>query len=491
MHTDLAELRLLCNSRVPILAIETAEETRVIDLCCTIAAERDRPIFRWSVADGFARIDVTMGRQAFAKKPHDALAQIRSTSQPGFYLLLDFHPYLSEPLITRMLKEIALNHQERPHTVVLVGPRLDIPIEIMSFCGEFRLALPDPIALESMIRDEARAWSEAHSGRRVRANRESLKLLIRYLQGLTANDARKLAHQAIFNDGAITESDFKLVIEAKHRLLDRGGVLAFDFDAAHLKEIGGLDALKKWLSIRRQVFLDGDDGLDRPKGIVLLGVQGCGKSLAAKAVAGTWGVPLLHLDVGSLYNKFFGETERNLRDALETAQVMAPCVLWIDEIEKALSSGQNDGGTSQRVLGTLLTWMAENDKPVFIVATANRIEGLPPELLRKGRVDEIFFVDLPTEEIRALIFELHLTKRGLRADTFDIAALARAADEFSGAEIEQAIVSALYLARSESLELATDHVLREIAATRPLAVVMSEKLAALRSWARERTVPAH
>ena len=291
MQTDLADLRLLFRSRVPILSIETGEETRVIELCTTIGVERNLPVFRWSVTDGFARIDVMMGNQAFAKKPQDALAQIRSTTQAGIYLLLDFHPYLAEPVITRLLKEIALNHDERSHTVVLVGPRIEVPIEISSFCGEFKLSLPDQSAIEEIVRDEARAWSDANAGRRVRTNRESLSLLIRYLQGLTTNDVRKLAHQAIYNDGAITESDFKMVIEAKHRLLDRGGVLAFDFDAARLREVGGLKALKRWLSIRRQVFLEGDDGLDRPKGIVLLGVQGCGKASRRRPLLAPWGCP--------------------------------------------------------------------------------------------------------------------------------------------------------------------------------------------------------
>jgi SpoVK/Ycf46/Vps4 family AAA+-type ATPase len=220
-------------------------------------------------------------------------------------------------------------------------------------------------------------------------------------------------------------------------------------------------------------------------------VQGGGKSLAAKAVAGLWQLPLLRLDFGTLYNKFFGETERNLRNSLRTAEAMAPCVLWVDEIEKAIASGDYDSGTSKRVLGTLLTWLAERQRPVFLVATANRIDTLPPELIRKGRLDEIFFVDLPDPTARKRIFDIHLSKRGQRAEAFDLGELAHHSDGFSGAEIEQAVVAALYLAREQGRPLGTEHLLTELGQTRPLSVVMAEHLNGLRSWARNRTVTAH
>ena len=491
MQTDQSDLRLLIESRLPVIAVESAEENRVVDLFKGIAQGKNMPVFTWTVTEGFTRIDQDMGSQAFSKRPQDALGQIRATQKAGIYLLLDFHPYLAEPVNVRMLKEIALNHATLGHTVALVSHEIDLPGELKAHCAEFKLALPSPEIIENLIRQEARNWSDSHHGKKVQTDRESLRLLIRNLQGLTAHDARQLAHQAIYNDGAITACDLKMVMEAKYKLLDQGGVLSFDFDAAHLADIGGLIALKKWLRIRQKAFLEGDELLDRPKGIVLLGVQGCGKSLAAKAVAGTWGLPLLHLDVGTLYNKFFGETERNLRDALATAQVMAPCVLWIDEIEKALAQSTSDGGTSQRVLGSLLTWMAENTAPVFIVATANQIDGLPPELIRKGRVDEIFFVDLPDAQSRREILSLHLEKRKQVATKFDLDELAMATDGFSGAEIEQGIVSALYLAREENEPLNTRHILDEVRGTQPLSVVMAENLQTLRAWAHSRTVSAN
>jgi SpoVK/Ycf46/Vps4 family AAA+-type ATPase len=259
-----------------------------------------------------------------------------------------------------------------------------------------------------------------------------------------------------------------------------------------MADVAGLANLKRWLGERKDVFLADapTPGLDPPKGVLLLGVQGGGKSLAAKSIAGAWGVPLLRLDFATLYNKYYGETERNLRESLRTAAVMAPCVLWIDEIEKGLASEGDDGGPGKRILGTLLVWMAERKDKVFLAATANDIESLPPELLRKGRFDEIFFVDLPGAEVRAAIFAIHLRKRGQDPARFDLPALAQAATGFSGAEIEQAVVSALYAANASGAPPTTESIERVIAGTRPLSVVMAEKVARLRAWASERTVPA-
>ena len=255
--------------------------------------------------------------------------------------------------------------------------------------------------------------------------------------------------------------------------------------------MAGLNNLKTWLRQRAPGLAQQKAGLDQPKGIMLLGVQGCGKSLAAKAVAGLFDIPLLRLDFSSLYNKFHGETERNLREALSTAEVMAPCVLWMDEIEKGLSTSDNDDGVSRRVLGSLLTWMAERKSSVFVVATSNDITRLPPELVRKGRMDEIFFVDLPDEATRQEIFRIHLAMRNEVAENFDLPLLASSSEGFSGAEIEQAVVSSLYSSQSNQDELSTRHLLDELALTRPLSIVMAENIAQLRHWAQDRTVPAN
>jgi SpoVK/Ycf46/Vps4 family AAA+-type ATPase len=266
--------------------------------------------------------------------------------------------------------------------------------------------------------------------------------------------------------------------------------LHFEYDTARFNDVGGLARLKKWLKQRRPVFRGDETAahLDIPKGILLLGVQGCGKSLAAKATAGIFGVPLLRLDFGTIYDKYHGETERKLRESLKTADVMSPCVLWIDEIEKGIAGRGGETGTSQRVLGSFLTWMAERKSRVFVVATANDISTLPPELVRKGRFDEIFFVDLPTADVRHSILSIHLSNRDQSLKNFDLAELARVSKGFSGAEIEQAIVSSLYAAHAKREPLATAHVLAEIKATRPLSVVMAERIDAMRDWATGRTV---
>jgi SpoVK/Ycf46/Vps4 family AAA+-type ATPase len=353
--------------------------------------------------------------------------------------------------------------------------------------------VPDRQQLKSIVLEEARIWSRRSSGRNVRTRKQLLDRLIDNLRGLPERDAKRLARGAIEDDGAITEEDLPAIMQAKFQLLGQDGVLSYEYDTARFAEMAGLERLKEWLRLREPVFAGtlSQPGLDIPRGILLLGVQGCGKSLAAKAVAGSWGLPLLRLDFGTLYNKYHGETERNLREALEQAETMAPCVLWIDEIEKGLSTDGSDSGTSRRVLGTLLTWMAENEARAFMVATANDIETLPPELLRKGRMDEIFFVDLPDSDTRRRIFEIHLSKRDLDPSKMDMEALAAACDGFSGAEIEQAVVSAVYSSHANGQLLDTQAVLKEIHDTRPLSVVMAERVEALRAWAAARTVPAN
>jgi SpoVK/Ycf46/Vps4 family AAA+-type ATPase len=284
------------------------------------------------------------------------------------------------------------------------------------------------------------------------------------------------------------------VLRHKHESLANGGVLTLSTEFAKFNDVGGQRKLKKWLERRRASFAGEASAaaLDVPKGVLLLGVQGGGKSLAAKAIAGSWSAPLLRLDVGGLYNKYHGETERNLRAALDTAEAMTPCVLWLDEIEKGLATGSdaNDGGVSRRVLGALLTWMSDRKSRVFMVATANDISRLPPELMRKGRFDEIFFVDLPTEDVRADIFRIHLAKRAQEPAAFDVTALARAADGFSGAEIEQVIISGLYESHANEAPLDTAILAGEIRATRPLSVIRAEEIHDLRVWAMERTVMA-
>ena len=388
----------------------------------------------------------------------------------------------------RWLKDIALDHAHSGITLVLVSHELKLPAEVRRFSASFKLSLPSEEELMAMVREQALQWASQNASKPVRTDRTTLDKLIANLRGLTHADAQTLIRRAIFDDGAIDESDIPSVNRLKFELLDTQGVLRFEYSTAEFSDIAGLNNLKQWLKVRKAPMFA--NRTDRPKGVMLLGVQGGGKSLAAKCVASAWGLPLLRLDFGALYNKFFGESERNLRDCLAQAEMMSPCVLWVDEIEKGIATGDNDNGVSQRILGTLLTWMAENTKPVFIVATSNDISKLPPELVRKGRLDEIFFIDLPDQMMREEIFAIHLRKREAEPNEFDIAQLATTAEGFTGVEIEQAIVSARYLSDAQAQALCTSSVLTAIQRTYPMSVLRAEYIQQLRDWAADRTIQA-
>ncbi|NVJ60688.1 MAG: AAA family ATPase [Gammaproteobacteria bacterium] len=492
--TDRRDLELLIKSRNPIIGIESHEENRALKLLSDIARNLNQPMFTWDIVDGLKRYDLLDNFDALSEtsKPDEMLRHILGAHRPSIYVLCDFHPYTEEaPQIVRLLKEVVLKQAEHGHTLVLISHQLDIPSEIKRFVSRFDMALPGKEQLDKMIRREAKVWSQ-RNGQKVRTDSKTLERLINNLQGLTLSDATRLVRNVITDDGAITEDELPSVNKAKFELLNMEGVLSFEYETSKFAEVGGLNNLKRWLKQREVVFHKRDEiELDPPKGLMMVGVQGGGKSLAAKAVAGMWSVPLLRLDFGALYNKYHGETERNLREALNMAELMAPCVLWFDEIEKGISTQDSDGGTSQRVLGTLLTWMAENEKPVFVVSTANDISRLPPELIRKGRLDEIFFVDLPEYEARKEIFAIHLGKRKQSVDSFDLDQLASSCDGFTGSEIEQAVVSGLYHSYGQSTPLNNEILLDEIKNTRPLSVVMSEKMNELRNWAAGRTISAN
>jgi len=487
------DLNVILNSRVPIVLVESADETRILDLLMDLVrgafGGQYRPLFRWSVTEGLRRIDIEMQAQVHNSEPVNVLKHIRSVESPAIYVLLDFHPYLSDPVHVRLLKDIAVGSGDGARTVVLVSHELKMPAELERLSARFRLSMPDENERTAIVTQVVRSWNQENPGT-VKADPRAVSLLVKNLSGLTRADTERLARQVVFADGAITASDLPGVMQAKYELLNRNGVLSYEYETAGFADVGGLQHLKNWLAQRRTALTGDGRNLEPPKGVMLIGVQGCGKSLAAKAAAGILNVPLLRLDIGTLYNKYHGETERNLRESLRQAEVMSPCVLWIDELEKGLATDSGDSGLSQRVLGTFLTWMAEKDRFVFVVATANDISRLPPELVRKGRFDEIFFVDLPSLEVRADILKIHLKIRDIDAKSFDLAAMTQSSDGFSGAEIEQGIVSALYAASAAGEPLGTHHVLAEFQRTRPLSVVMREKIEGLRSWASNRTVPA-
>jgi ATPase family protein associated with various cellular activities (AAA)/AAA+ lid domain-containing protein len=489
-HQDLVTL---LRSRTPLILVESAGESRVVAAFRHAIEQSLRPLYKWSLTDGLERLDFDDGDAR--ESPPDAsltLQAIKKNKTPGVYLLLDFQPYLRYPMTLRLLREIVQRIDCAEHTLVLVGTGYELPAELGVDVTRYALALPTAEEIAALVREEAFNYSREHDGRRVTVDADAARAVVRNLKGLSLDDARRIVRKLIYDDGALTPADLPELARAKYALLDREGLLHFEYDTAQFANVAGLSRLKQWIAQRKPAFL-GDKAaakLDPPKGVLLLGVQGCGKSLAAKATAGGFAVPLLRLDIGTLYNKYHGETERNLREALKNAELLAPCVLWIDEIEKALATDAADDGVSRRVLGYLLTWMAERTAPVFLVATANDVSALPAELLRKGRFDDVFFVDLPNEATRAEIFRLHLTRRQLRETDYNLEALASATQGFSGAEIEQIVVAALYAAAAEKGAPTQQHLLDAIRNTRPLSVLMTERVAALREWARSRTVPA-
>ncbi len=501
---DHIDLDLALRLHFPIVVIESHDEVRVKRLLSK-AVVTDLSLgnlLSWSAADGleyagkFAAQHLSVEGIDTPEKsaagdttdPEQLLRHIKEHVKKSVILLPDFHPYLTNPIIVRLLKEIAQNHYINENTLVLVSHSIQVPDELERLCTHVALSLPDIEAIRRLIHDEAKVWQRKQK-KPVKADPEAIELLAQNLLGLTHGDVTRLIRNAIYDDGAITQSDVRATMEAKYKLLAEDGALSFSLDTAKFADVGGFARLKEWLATRKPFFLEATpESLDVPKGILLLGVQGCGKSLAAKAVAGAWGVPLLRLDIAGLYNKYIGETEKNIRDALALCEVLAPCVLWVDEIEKAIQSGNDDTGTSNRMLGTLLTWMAEKSSAVFIVATSNDISRLPPELVRKGRLDEIFFVDLPSLESRIEILKLHLQKRDLKPEDFALAVIAEQSEGFSGAELEQLVVSALYQARSENQPVSTELLLKAATDTRPLSVVREEDILALRHWAETRTV---
>ncbi len=393
----------------------------------------------------------------------------------------------------RQLRDIA--GLERPTVLLIDADQLPEPMRRLAM--PLSLKLPESDELREVVRATFRAVkNQSFHEITSRLTKREMDQLVQTLRGLTRADAAKVVAAAIHVDNALTAEDLPRIIEDKRSLLQTSGCLESIPVNVEVDEIGGLDNLKRWLAQRRGGMTSRarDFGLEPPRGILLLGVQGCGKSLCAKIVAADWNMPLLRMDPGVLYQKYVGETEDRLRASLAQAERMAPVVLWIDEIEKAFASAASesaDGGLSQRMFGTLLTWMQEHASPIFMVATANNLDALPPELMRKGRFDEVFFVDLPNAAARRRIFEIHLGRRKRNGADFKIDALVAATEGFSGAEIEQLIIAAMYEAFGSSCELTDEHLLVQAQATRPLGVLMRERIMGLRAWAHGRCVSAN
>ncbi|MFN7725905.1 MAG: AAA family ATPase [Rubrivivax sp.] len=500
---QLEALREVVDTRAALLQIETHDELRVQALFDKLARQLGRELWTWSATRGLRvqqglKLRLTdFGNTAppdsnDTKELPAALAQLQRMDGAWLVLLLDIHPYLSNPLITRALKELALQAEAHGQQIVLVGHDIPLPDELAPWSARFELEPMTLPRVQALFKDELARHRSRREGE-VSGARETLDSLLRHMVGLPEASVRHLVRLTLA-DGQVTTHDLARVLAAKHETLGAAELLVFEQDLPSMHHVAGMQAFKRWLGLRREPFLQGKaSGLPSPRGVLLLGVQGAGKSLAAKAVASAWQVPLFRMDFGALFDKFQGESERKLREALKVADAMQPCVLWMDEVEKGLAgggSGEGDTGTGQRMLGTLLTWMAERKAAVFLVATANDIEGLPPELMRKGRFDEIFFVDLPTPVVRAGILRIHLAKHRIAFDDVQLQTLVVASEGFSGAEIEAAVVAARYEAHARTEPASTPLVAAEMARTRPLSVTRAEAIAALRAWAADRTVCA-
>jgi len=487
------ELLLLINSRHPILTIESSEEERAEKLLFEVATQLSVPLFTWSVTTGLARFH---GSPIYnSEAPEAALSNMALVEGDGVFLLKDFARYIENDKVCRRLRELAEKFRSARRSIVITAGSIHLPPELNGDAAPFDLGLP---SVEELLAGVKQCLSDLNRESRatVALDVASTQQLARNLSGLPFAEAMRTLRLCVLEQGKADAALLDAVLDAKREVLRGDGLLETVRRDASFTDIAGLQRLRDWLAKRKSALTaEGQKfGLVPPKGILITGVQGCGKSLAAKSIAGEWGFELARLDAGALYDKFIGESEKRLSKALDLAQKMAPLVLWIDEVEKAFasagSSGDADAGLSQRLLATLLTWMQDRESGVFLAATSNNISALPPEMLRKGRFDEIFFVDLPSPATRGALFALHLKKCGRDAKVFDLQALAAASDGFSGAEIEQAITSGLYTAFAAKQQLSTQILLAELKSTQPLSVTRSEDIAAIRDWARTRAVPA-
>lgn len=493
-----ARLPLLIRAGHPLLLIETTDEDRAVVLVREAAGELQRKVCDWSLTRGLWLLDEQGKRRqelAPAGKPAAALTYIQQSGEQTVFIFRDLGPHMRDAQVHRLVRDLQPLCSAMRCAIVCIE-YLPFPAEATRLVTRFDLGWPDADEIQQTIRDTyRRIRKESYQEITSKLTRKEMEQLVNALRGLSRSEVERVVASAIYQDFTLCGEDLPRIIDAKRQLLGQTGCLesiAADFSP---EDIGGLDNLKRWLAVRRGGFSEEarNFGINPPRGVLMLGVQGCGKSLCAKVVAADWQMPLLRLDPGVLYQKFVGETENRLRQALRQAEAMAPAVLWIDEIEKAFASASADsadGGLSQRMFGTLLTWMQDHQHPIFMVATANDVSQLPPELMRKGRFDEMFFIDLPDASGRARILRIHLTRRKRDPGLFDLARLAEGCAGFSGAEIEQAVISALFTAYAQKCEITDEILLGEFRATRPLSQIMPERLARLRAWAGERCVPA-
>ena len=487
------ELNVLIQAQYPLIYLVTSEEERAEQAIATIAQGKPlRKFFVWTVTHGIVEYGQPRNvTQHNTVSPEAAIEWVTRQREPGIFVFKDLHPFVDSPAVTRWLRDAIASFKGSQKTIIMMSPVQQIPIELEKEVAVLDFAMPDMAELNQVLSQQL----EINRTRKITT--EAREKLLKAALGLTRDEAEKVYRKAQVTAGRLTEEEVGVVLSEKKQLIRRNGILEYIEEDETLDSVGGLEELKHWLKQRSDAFTERarEYGLPQPKGMLILGVPGCGKSLIAKTTSRLWGLPLLRLDMGRVYDgSMVGRSEANLRNALKTAESISPAILFIDEIDKAFAgstgSADSDGGTSSRIFGSFLTWMQEKASPVFVMATANRVERLPGEFLRKGRFDEIFFVDLPTPEERKEIFKIHLGKRRREIARFDLEQLANVCDGYSGAEIEQALIAAMYEAFAQDREFSQLDIIAAIKSTLPLSKTMTEQVTALRDWARQRARPA-
>ena len=482
------EIEYLIRARYPLLYVTSTEEERVEKSLRAICERRNRRFVTWSCTEGFQGGDGDTFNDI--RDPQRAMEHIFRYENDAVFILRDFHPYLSDPQVTRRLRDLSREFKTSRYKkhVLLLSPTFKLPTELEKEVSVIDFDLPNRTVINELVLQVLKSVPDELC-QQVRNDPYFRERVVEAALGLTAVEASNVFSKSLI---VCRDFDIETIIEEKKNLIRKSGLLEFYQSDLKLRDIGGLEILKAWLKTRNLAFSSKarEFGLPLPKGILLIGIPGCGKSLTAKAVGALWKMPLLRLDVGKVFSSLVGSSEENMRKAIQTAEAVAPCILWMDELEKGFSgtksSGSTDGGTSARVFGSFITWLQEKTSPVFVMATANDVSMLPPELLRKGRFDEIFFVDLPSPSERKTIIEIHIIKKNRKVADFDIPRIVAATQGFSGSEIEQAIVSALFDAFEAKKDIDTDSVVRSCNEIIPLSYQMKERIDYMRDWAKSR-----
>ena len=479
------ELETLIRARYPILYVVSWEERRVEESLREICHRRGKKLVQWTITGG-------LGGNIGARDPIAALDQILAAPDQSVFLLKDFHPFMGDHVVVRKLRDLIHALKTSYKTLVLLSPMLKLPVELEKEITVVDYQLPTIADLDRLLEGIIQSV-RGNANLKIDLTPEDREHILKAASGLTSNEAENVFAKSLVERRCF---DVDVILGEKEQIIRKSGILEYYRSSDAFRDVGGMDLLKEWMNQRTASFSDNarEYGLPEPKGILLLGVQGCGKSLTAKAIASLWHLPLLRLDVGRIFAGIVGSSEENMRKAIATAESVAPAILWIDELEKGFSgtqsSGISDGGTTSRVFGTFLSWMQDKKAPVFVIATSNDVSALPPELMRKGRFDEIFFVDLPAPQERKEIFSIHLRKRNRDPAVFDLDSLAERSIGFSGAEIEQVVVSALFTAYHDGQrELTMDDLVEALAVSVPLSRTMREGIAELRDWAQTRARP--